>query len=60
MPKLPSPLTLSLRPAAHFSENTAFLASLTYDFNLPGRDPFEPVQFFPFVGGGIILNTEDR
>ncbi len=51
--------SLSLRPAAHFSDNTAFLASLTYDFNLPGRDPFEPVQFFPFVGGGIILNTED-
>ena len=51
---------ISLRPAAHFSDNTVFLASLTYDFYIPGRDPFEPVRFFPFVGGGIVLNTDDN
>ncbi len=51
---------LSLRPAIVFADDTAFLFPVTYDFTLRGSDPFEPVPFIPYVGGGLILTTENN
>ena len=50
---------LSLRPAAIFGSDTTFLIPLTYDFVIPTVDPFEPVRFAPFLGGGLAISTDD-
>lgn len=54
---------LSLRPSVvfngFFNGDTAFLIPVTYDFTIPGSDPFELVPIVPFVGGGIALTTGD-
>ena len=51
--------SLSLRPAAVIGDDTVFLIPLTYDFTIRQTDPFEPVRFAPFVGGGIALSTDE-
>ncbi len=50
---------LSLRPAAIFGNDVTFLIPLTYDFVIPTVDPFEPVRFAPFLGGGLAISTDD-
>ena len=49
---------LSLRPAAIFGNDTTFLIPLTYDFVIPTVDPFEPIHFAPFLGGGLAISTD--
>lgn len=51
--------SLSLRPAAVIGDDTVFIIPLTYDFTIRQTDPFEPVRFAPFVGGGIALSTDE-
>lgn len=51
---------VSIRPAIHLGNNTAFLIPITYDFYLPPRDDFEPVRIFPFVGGGVAITTDNE
>lgn len=51
--------TLSFRPAAIIGDDTVFLFPLTYDFRIQSTDPFEPVRFAPFVGGGLALSTDE-
>ncbi|HBK66831.1 MAG TPA: hypothetical protein DD000_25900, partial [Cyanobacteria bacterium UBA11166] len=51
---------LSLRPAAIFGNDATFLIPLTYDFTIPTADPFEPVRFSPFLGGGLAISTDDN
>lgn len=51
---------LSLRPAVIIGDNTTFLLPVTYDFLIPGDDPFAPVKFAPFVGGGAAIATGDN
>ncbi len=50
---------LSLRPAAILGNDATFLIPLTYDFLIPAVDPFEPVRFAPFLGGGLAISTDD-
>lgn len=51
--------SLSFRPAAIIGDDTVFLFPLTYDFRIQSTDPFEPVRFAPFVGGGLALSTDE-
>ena len=51
--------TLSFRPAAIIGDDTVFLFPLTYDFRIQSTDPFEPVRFAPFIGGGLALSTDE-
>lgn len=51
---------LSLRPTAIFGNDATFLIPLTYDFTIPTADPFEPVRFAPFLGGGLAIATDDN
>lgn len=51
---------LSLRPAAILGNDATFLIPLTYDFVIPTVDPFEPVRFAPFLGGGLAISTDDN
>lgn len=50
---------LSARPAVLFGGDVTFLVPLTYDFVIQTEDPFEQVPFAPYVGGGVIITTED-
>jgi hypothetical protein len=50
---------ISFRPAVLIGESTDFLLPLTYDFILQSADPFEPIPFAPFVGGGVAFSTSD-
>jgi len=49
---------LSLRPGVIIGDDAVFLVPLTYDFLIPRVDPFEPVRFAPFLGGGVALSTD--
>jgi len=48
---------ISFRPAVLIGDNTDFLLPLTYDFVLASDDPFAPVPFAPFLGGGAVFTT---
>lgn len=48
---------ISFRPAVLFGDDTDFLLPLTYDFVLESADPFAPIPFAPYVGGGVIIST---
>ncbi|MEQ8754219.1 MAG: hypothetical protein RID09_11960 [Coleofasciculus sp. G1-WW12-02] len=49
---------LSLRPGVIIGNDAVFMVPLTYDFVIPRVDPFEPIRFAPFLGGGIALSTD--
>lgn len=49
---------LSLRPGVIIGDDAVFMVPLTYDFIIPRVDPFEPVRFAPFLGGGVALSTD--
>ncbi|MEQ9482626.1 hypothetical protein [Coleofasciculus sp. F4-SAH-05] len=49
---------LSLRPGVIIGDDALFMVPLTYDFLIPRVDPFEPVRFAPFLGGGVALSTD--
>ncbi|NEP12092.1 MAG: hypothetical protein F6K14_18155 [Symploca sp. SIO2C1] len=51
---------ISFRPAVFIGDNTTFVLPVTYDFLIPGDDPFAPVKFAPFVGGGAAIATGDN
>jgi hypothetical protein len=52
--------TLSVRPAAIFGDDTAFLIPVTYDFNIRQRNAFDaPLPIAPYAGGGVIFSTDD-
>ena len=51
--------SLSVRPTAVIGDDTVFLLPLTYDFTIRQPDPFEPVRYAPFVGGGVALSTDE-
>lgn len=51
--------TLSVRPSVLIGDDTTFLIPVTYDFNIRQSDPFEPVRFAPYVGGGVTISTGD-
>lgn len=48
---------ISFRPAVVFGDDTDFLLPLTYDFVLESADPFAPIPFAPYLGGGVIVST---
>lgn len=48
---------ISFRPAVLFGDDVDFLLPLTYDFVIQSADPFAPVPFAPFLGGGVIVST---
>lgn len=49
---------LSIRPSVTFgSTSTVFMVPVTYDFNVPSGDPFEPSPAVPFVGAGMTVDT---
>ncbi len=48
---------ISFRPAVLFGNDTDFLLPLTYDFVLESADPFAPIPFAPYLGGGVIVST---
>jgi len=48
---------VSFRPAVAFGDDTDFLLPLTYDFVIESADPFAPIPFAPYLGGGVILST---
>ncbi|NJL00197.1 MAG: hypothetical protein HC910_06360 [Spirulinaceae cyanobacterium SM2_1_0] len=50
---------LSARPMALLGDRVTFLLPLTYDIAVGQSDPFRPASFVPYVGGGIILTTND-
>ncbi len=50
---------LSVRPAVLFGDDVNFLIPITYDFTIESDDPFAPVPFAPFVGGGLVVSTAD-
>ena len=52
--------SISVRPSVIIGDSTDFLIPLTYDFYLESRDPFEPIPFAPFVGGGVAFSTDDE
>lgn len=49
--------TISVRPGVIIGDSTDFLLPVTYDFVIQTDDPFEPVPFAPFVGGGVAFST---
>ncbi|MFP4104144.1 hypothetical protein [Coleofasciculus sp.] len=49
---------ISLRPGVIIGDDAVFMIPLTYDFLIPRVDPFEPVRFAPFLGGGVALSTD--
>lgn len=50
---------VSIRPAVLLGSDATFLIPVTYDFNIRTRDIYEPVRFAPYVGGGLIISTDD-
>lgn len=49
---------ISFRPSVVIGDETDFLLPLTYDFILQSADPFRPVPFAPFLGGGVAVSTD--
>jgi hypothetical protein len=51
---------ISFRPAAYISGDATFFLPVTYDFVIQrAEDPFGPVRFVPFVGGGLAISTDE-
>lgn len=48
---------ISFRPAVLFGNDVDFLLPLTYDFVIESADPFAPIPFAPYLGGGVIVST---
>ncbi len=51
--------SISVRPSVVISDDVDFLIPVTYDFVIESADPFAPVPFAPFVGGGVAFSTND-
>ncbi|HEY9851129.1 MAG TPA: hypothetical protein V6D28_16795 [Leptolyngbyaceae cyanobacterium] len=49
--------SFSLRPAVVISGDTDFIIPVTYDFAFQA-EPFERINFAPYVGAGVIISTE--
>ena len=49
---------LSIRPSAIFSDTTAILIPVTYNFNSTSVD-VGPTTLVPYVGGGVTVSTGD-
>ena len=49
---------VSFRPSVIIGDATDFLLPLTYDFIIQSADPFRPVAFAPFLGGGVAFSTD--
>ncbi len=47
----------SARPGAIIGDETVFLIPVTYDFVIESNDPFSPVPFAPYLGGGVAVTT---
>jgi hypothetical protein len=47
----------SARPGAVLGDETVFLIPVTYDFVIESNDPFSPVPFAPYLGGGVAVTT---
>lgn len=47
----------SFRPTALIGDETVFLLPVTYDFVIQSTDPFAPVSFAPYLGGGASITT---
>jgi hypothetical protein len=50
---------ISVRPAVLIGDDATFLLPATYDFTIQTTDPFEPVAFAPFLGGGLVVSTQE-
>jgi hypothetical protein len=48
---------ISVRPSVIIGDDTDFLIPITYDFIIQSADPFEPIPFAPFIGGGVTFTT---
>ncbi|MEL6138344.1 MAG: hypothetical protein AAFR42_13170, partial [Cyanobacteria bacterium J06628_6] len=49
---------LSIRPSVIFSDNTAILVPLTYNFTGTNFD-VGPTTLVPYIGGGVAFSTGD-
>jgi hypothetical protein len=52
--------TVSVRPSVVISNDVDFLIPVTYDFVIQSDDPFAPVPFAPFAGGGLAISTSSN
>lgn len=50
---------ISVRPAVLLGDEATFTIPVTYDFTIQTTDPFEPLAFAPFLGGGLVVSTQD-
>jgi hypothetical protein len=50
--------TISFRPGAVIGDETVFLVPVTYDFVIQSADPFAPIPFAPYLGGGVAVTTD--
>ncbi len=50
---------ISVRPSILLGDDVNFLIPVTYDFIIQSDDPFAPVPFAPFAGGGVVVSTAD-
>lgn len=50
---------ISVRPSILIGDDVNFLIPVTYDFIIQSDDPFAPVPFAPFAGGGVVISTAD-
>lgn len=50
---------LSVRPSLIVNNRVSLLVPITYDL-IVGREPFDPVAFAPFVGGGVAFDFSGR
>lgn len=48
---------VSFRPGAVIGDQTVFLIPVTYDFVIQSADPFAPVPYAPYLGGGVSVST---
>ncbi len=51
---------ISVRPSVIIGDSTDFLIPITYDLVLESADPFQPIPFAPFIGGGVAFTTESN
>ena len=51
---------ISARPSVIIGDSTDFLIPITYDLVLESADPFQPVPFAPFFGGGVAFTTQSN
>ena len=49
---------LSLRTASSIGNGVVLMLSVAYDFPID-REPFEPVVFAPFIGGGVAFELDE-